>query len=134
MTAPCDLSITGSGVDIQPRGIHRVGALTGGFSVPLSSIVDVQIRPPWVMETWKSYSLTKFKVGSWIPGVYRAGKFLMWNQDREAGTTWWLVRNPVRTIELSLRDFKYDRIIVEVDDPEGTSARLLEAISRRKLA
>jgi hypothetical protein len=134
MTAPCDLTITGSGVEIEPRGIHRWGSLSRGFTVPLSAIADVQVRPAWVLESWKSYSLTKFKVGSWIPGVYRAGKFHMWNQDRETGTTWWLVRHPERAIELTLRDFKYDRIIVEVDDPEGTSTRLLGAIDGRKVA
>jgi hypothetical protein len=120
--------VTPEGIRIQPRGWHKFGSLSRGFTIPLSSIASVTLRPDHIRDEWKTPRLTKRKAGSFIPGVYKAGMFRPWGKPGNSDKSWWLVRNPEHTIELTFNGFRYDRVIVEVDDPASIAAQIQAAI------
>ena len=126
MVAPCEVRIEADGIHVTPRGWHRLGALSRGFVIPLESVQTVEVRPASIQEEFRSVKPFARKVGSRIPGKYLAGSFRPWGRD--IGSAWWLVKNPDKAVELSLRGFKYDRIIVEVDDPDGIAAQFRSLI------
>ncbi|MEJ7839879.1 MAG: hypothetical protein WKF81_13785 [Thermomicrobiales bacterium] len=118
MSAPCDVTLTGEGIRLTPRGWHRFLALTRGFDVPFSSIVRVQIGPSDVKDEMGWFGPMAFRAGSRIGKLYRAGTYRpLKKTDNRRITSWWLVRHPEQALLLELVSFKYDRIVVEVDDP-----------------
>lgn len=123
MAAPCDVALSGTNIRLTPRGWHRFLALSRGFEVPFTSISRIEISPPEVREEMSWFGPMAFRSGSRIGRSYRAGTYrpIRKTNDRRI-TTWWLVRHPERALLLELVSFKYDRIVVEVDDPHQLAA------------
>lgn len=97
-------------VDIEVRGLHKLWALKRRLRVPVSSIKNVRRVPPRSLSLlWKGWRAP----GTHVPGVITAGTFY-----KRGERHFWDVRDPRRAIEIELHDAEYDRIFVEVDDPE----------------
>ena len=60
--------------------------------------------------------------GMWAPGLITAGTFY-----REGELVFWDVHDPQKTVVIRLRDERYARLVIEVEDPETTVARVNEA-------
>jgi hypothetical protein len=59
-----------------------------------------------------------------LPGVIVAGTYYR-NGERH----FWDVRNPERAIEIDLAGVPYDKLVVEVADPDAALAQLSAAIA-----
>lgn len=64
--------------------------------------------------------------GAHVPGVLVAGTF---HHDGER--VFWDVNHPERSIAIRLRDERYSRLVIEVEDSEATASELETAVKRR---
>jgi len=60
--------------------------------------------------------------GTHIPGVISAGRFY-----GDGQMVFWDVHDPEKAIGVELRDERYSRLVLEVDDPEGDIPRIARA-------
>jgi hypothetical protein len=63
--------------------------------------------------------------GVWVPGPITTGTYY-----REGELVFWDVHDPEKTVVIHLRDERYARLVIEVEDPEATVARVNEAAAR----
>ena len=61
--------------------------------------------------------------GTNIPGVITAGTFY-----QEGEKVFWDVHDPHKTVVIQLRDEKYSRLVVEVEDPSTTAQAIQERL------
>ena len=57
-----------------------------------------------------------------MPGHITAGTFY-----QEGEWVFWDVHDPQKTVLIRLRDERYARLVIEVEDPEAAAARVNEA-------
>ena len=60
--------------------------------------------------------------GIWVPGSITAGTYY-----QEGELAFWDVHDPGKTVVIRLQDERYRRLVIEVEDPEATVARVNEA-------
>ena len=109
-------------VDLQ--GIDRFWALRRRIRVPLTHVRGIERTPH---RTWRSGG---FRVlGAQVPGLLRVGRF-SYHGER----VFWAVHHPERTIEVELVSEPFDRLIVEVENPNETTREVQRAMARRSAA
>ncbi len=107
-----ELSVRGSTLAIRVRGLHALWALKRELEVPLRAVTRVGRPSPRVLRSpWKGWRAP----GTHFPGLLAAGTFY-----RRGERHFWDVGRTDRAIEIDLCGAEYDRIYVEVDDPERT--------------
>jgi hypothetical protein len=57
--------------------------------------------------------------GTHVPGVITAGTFY-----QEGERVFWDVHDPESTVVIQLKDERYVRLVIEVDDPPATAAAI----------
>jgi len=115
-----DLTIRDGTLDVRVLGFSKVWALKRRIRIPLGSVRAVRHDPEAARGLWMGWRLP----GTHVPGVIRAGT------HRKSGEKhFWDVRRADRTIVVELEDADYDRLIVEVRDPER-AVRMIEGAIR----
>jgi hypothetical protein len=94
--------------------LDRVLSLKGELTIPLKHITSVTVRP----EEARSW-FHGLRIGTNIPGVLTAGTFYTGD-----GKVFYDMHDPEQTIAIELQDDSYQRVIVQVDDPEATAERI----------
>jgi len=107
-------------VVIELRGIQTFLSLRKNVKIPLRCIADLSTAPATI-------PILALRFGTHIPGLFAAGSF--WTKG---GKTFYYLRrrNRERCITLMLREHKYARVIVEVEDKDEVARRIKEALSR----
>lgn len=114
------IEIKDRSVVIDVQGIHKLWALTSTLRIPLADVVSVRHDP----ERARGPHGLRFP-GTHVPFMYFAGTAY----QSDGRPDFWTVRDPERSIVIQCRsDAAYDEIIVEVEDPEATVARIRSAI------
>lgn len=106
---------------VEVKGFHRLLALKRSVRFPVKSLRAVRHDPSAAAGFWKGLRLP----GTHLPGVIIAGTFYKGGQRH-----FYDVRRKERTIVLELVDAPYDRVIVEVEDPDREVSKLREASAR----
>ena len=115
-----EISIRDGKAVFEVQGWSRLWALRSRITVPLSRIRDVRrADPSAVRGWWKGLRLP----GTHVPGVIVAGTFYEGSKP-----VFWDVRRPARAIEVQLAGAEYDRLVVDVADPDAAVERLRAAI------
>jgi hypothetical protein len=115
-----DLTINGDRLRLRVKGLDRLWAMRSRLEVPLSSVRAVRLDPTVARGLWKGVSAP----GTHIPGLIIAGTF--YQDDKRI---FWDVHDPARSVVIDLVGQRYDRIIVEVRDPETVVKMLADAIA-----
>ena len=106
------------------RGWSRFWALRSSVVVPLSAIRAVSRAPAGIGRGWwKGWRMP----GTHVPGVIVAGSYY-----RDGAWTFWDVRGSGEwaiVVELA-QGAPFDRLVVEVHEPEAEIARLRAAVAR----
>jgi len=68
-------------------------------------------------------NLKGIKVGTSLPGVIKAGDFLL-----EGQWAFWDVHDPQKAITIKLADEHYTKLVIEVADPVAAVAQIEEAV------
>jgi hypothetical protein len=108
-----DISIQGSEVHFNVKGLHKLWAFKSQLQIPRSHIVgawqDAEVLNGW----WKGWR----SPGTHIPWVLTAGTFLL-----DEKRIFWDVQNADKAIVIDLRHDEYNQLIIEVEDPAAVIA------------
>jgi hypothetical protein len=104
---------------IHVRGADRLWALKSRLEIPLSHVVGAEADPQVALGWWKGLRAP----GTHVPGVVTAGTFY-----QEGERVFWDVHDPEKTVVIRLRDERYARLVIEVEDPPATVAAIQEAL------
>lgn len=105
---------------VRLSGWEAVFALKREINASLQNVVSVRAG------SVPSLSPNGFRLpGAYIPKVIAAGSY--WSKS--GGWSFWSVRHPEKAVDIGLRDSRYRRIVVEVDDPYATVAQVEAALS-----
>ena len=114
-----DIEITPDHLIVHIRGADKLLALKSQLEVPLQHIAGVEAAPPEAHGIYHG-----LKVGSNVPGVVTAGRFL-----ENGEWAFWDVHDPNRAIAIRLHDEHYAKLVIGVDDPSGAVSSITAAIA-----
>jgi hypothetical protein len=112
-----EIHTTDTHLTIQLTGARRVFGRWRPLTVPWSHVAGVRVD----REAAQAFPGMRWGVASNIPGVLNLGSF-----RRDGRLDFWDVADPERAIVIELVDEKYDRLILEVDDPAAAVATISE--------
>jgi len=116
-----EVELTEDTLVVHVRGMDRLFALTSRLEIPLSHVLGAEVDPELGHpEWWKSLRLTATQ----IPWIVTAGTFY-----QEGERVFWDVHDPEKVVVIRLRDERYARLVIGVDDPPATVRAIQEALS-----
>jgi hypothetical protein len=101
---------------VKVEGADKIWALKSELRIPLEHVVGAEIDEA---EASNWFHGVRFP-GTSLPGVITAGTFY-WHGER----VFWDVHHPENAVAIKLRDERYQRLVVEPEDPGAT----IEAIN-----
>jgi hypothetical protein len=111
-----EISVAEQKVTIEVQGLHQLWAAKRKIEVPRDAIRAVRRLPgDAIRGLWKGWRVP----GTHVPGVIVAGTFY-----RGGERHFWDVRDASRGIEIELAGHRYDRLFVEVADPDAALREL----------
>lgn len=110
-------------IRFEVEGIDKMWALRSSLEFPVSHIRGVRVDPEAATGWWHGIKLW----GSSIPGILTAGTFY-----QNGRVVFYDVHDPESTIVIELDHEHYDRMIVEVADPEAEKAKIESVITASK--
>src|SRR5437868_6578869 len=114
-----NVSIDGDRIHLDVEGTDQLWALRSHLEFPLAHVRSVRVDPEAARGWWHGLKL----LGTSIHGILTAGTFY-----QQGGIVFYVVHDPDFTLVLELRSERYERLIVEVEDPESTSAMIERAL------
>lgn len=106
-----ELHVDDAGITVEVQGWHQLWALKRRLRVPREAVRAVRRVPGDALQGWwKGWRVP----GTHLPGVIVAGTYF-----KDGERHFWDVRHPERAIEIELAGQRYDRLFVEVADPEA---------------
>jgi hypothetical protein len=116
--------IEGDRVRFAVEGWDKLWAFKSQLEIPLEHIFAVRADPEPAMGWFHGIRVP----GTDVPGLITAGSF--YTRD---GAVFFDVHHPDKAIVVELNHEHYRRLVVEVDDPEGTVEMLEAAIDAGRL-
>jgi hypothetical protein len=115
-----EVELTEDTLVVHVRGMDRIFALKIRLEIPLSHVMCAEADPDLGHpEWWKSLRFTATQ----IPWVVSAGTFY-----QEGERVFWDVHDPHKAVVIRLRDERYARLVIGVDDPPATVRVVQEAL------
>lgn len=119
-----EIELTADTLVVHVTGADRLFALKSELVILLAHVVGAAKDED---EARRWYHGMKVP-GTNLPGVITAGTFYQHGER-----VFWDVHHPEHAVALSLRDERYAKLVVEVDDPEATIAAVETALGSRTL-
>ena len=113
-----EVEIAQDALIVHVEGMDRLFALRSRLEVPLSHVAGAEVDPEEARRRWHGI----MERGIWVPGPITVGTFY-----QEGELVFWDVHDPQKTVVIRLKDERYRRLVIEVEDPEATAARVNEA-------
>ena len=113
-----DVELAQDALIVHVEGMDRLFALRSRLEVPLSHVEGAEADPEEARMRWHGI----MERGIWVPGPITAGTYY-----QEGELVFWDVHDPEKTVVIRLKDERYRRLVIEVEDPEATVARVNEA-------
>ena len=116
-----DVTIQGDHAVFNVEGMDKLWSFRSRIEIPLTHIAGADANADQVGRWWHGFKL----IGTDLPGLFAAGTFYYHGEK-----VFWDVRDPAKTVIVSLEHERYKKLIIEVDDPETTRKLLMGAIAR----
>ena len=116
------ISVEGDRVRFEVEGWDKLWALKSQLEIPISHIRAVRADPEPARGWWHGLRIP----GTQIPGILTAGTFY-----QSDGAVFYDVHDPERTIVVDLNHEHYNRLVIEVENPDAAVALLQSAIAKR---
>jgi hypothetical protein len=113
--AVAEVELTEKALIVHVCGMDRLWALKSRLEIPLSHVVGAEVDPEISREWHKGIRAG----GTHVPEVITAGTFY-----QEGERVFWDVHDPEKTLVIQLRDERYTRLVIEVEDPRATVAAI----------
>jgi hypothetical protein len=121
VSAVAEVELAEDTMSINVRGMDRLWALRSRLEIPLSHVSGAEAAQEAARSWWQGIR----SGGTHVPGVITAGTF-----HQEGERVFWDVHDPEKAIVIRLRDERYARLVIEVEDPPATVAAIQEAIGQ----
>jgi hypothetical protein len=115
-----EVELTRDALVVHVQGMDQLWALKSRLEIPLAHVVAAEVDPEIAREWHKGIRAP----GTHVPGVITAGTFY---QDGER--VFWDVHDPERAVMIQLRDERYARLVIEVENPHATAVAIQGALS-----
>ncbi|HLI46946.1 MAG TPA: hypothetical protein VKU94_07120 [Geobacterales bacterium] len=115
------ISIEKDVLKIELTGFDEFFTFKRIIRIPLNKIVEVSTEKV----DWGSYLGWRI-LGANIPKIIKDGIY-----STSEGLIFFVEHNPEKCITLTLKDFKYKKIIIEVDNKEEIAEKIREIIKNR---
>ncbi len=113
-----EVELTRDALVVHVQGMDQLWALKSRLETTLSHVVGAEVDPEIARE-WKGMRAP----GTHVPGAITAGTFF-----QEGERVFWDVHNPDKTVVIRLRDDRYARLVIEVDDPQATAVAIRKVL------
>ena len=113
------VSIEADKAIFEVQGWDQLWSLRSCLEIPLAHINGAHVEPEPPMGWFQG---VKFG-GTDLPNIFRAGTFY-----QDGGLVFWDVHHPEKTIVVELNHERYQKLIIEVEDPDATVKLLNEAV------
>jgi hypothetical protein len=104
---------------IRMTGMDRVWSLKSELAIPIADVVGAEKAAEEAGEWWHGIRTG----GTHIPGVISAGTF-----HSHGDRVFWDVHDPGKAIAIELRNWRYARLVLEVDDPDAAVETVRQAV------
>jgi hypothetical protein len=115
------LQIQNDNLIINVEGTDKLWALKSYLIIPHKHITSVKYDPEIAKGWWHGLRLP----GTQIPGVITAGTFYHHKE-----WVFWDVHRPEKTIIIALKDESYQKLVIEVEDTDGTISEITKALPK----
>lgn len=114
------IAVDGTNLRVVLRGLHRVLGLKRGFTIPLAHVRGVTADPGMFSESkgWRG-------PGANVPGLLYVGTF-----HKDGKQSFWAVRDKSKAVVIELQGERYERLVLQVEDPRAAVAVIERALSR----
>ena len=110
-----EIMIEGDRVVFSVKGLDKLWAFRSRLEIPLGHILEVEANAEQVGRWWHGIRV----IGTELPGLFAGGTFYY-----QGELVFWDVRDPSKTIIVSLDHERYRKLILEVADPLQAVATL----------
>lgn len=117
-----EISIEQTTAVFEVQGWDQLWSLRSRLEIPLDHITGAHIDPEPAMGWFDGLKLG----GTDIPNIFKAGTFY-----QDGGLVFWDVRHPEKTIVVELNHERYQKLVIEVEDPEA-AVQMIDAAARGK--
>ncbi len=118
-----EISVEGVKAVFTVQGWDKLWAIRSRLEIPLAHIKDVHTDASPKMGWFQGLKVS----GTDLPNVFRAGTFY-----QDGGWVFWDVRHPDKVIVVELHDERFQKLVIEVADPEAEVTRLKQAVAAGK--
>ena len=115
-----EIDIAGDSLVVQVRGADRLWALKSELTIPLVHVTGVRRAG----EDAHAKLATLKTTGTLIPGL-AAGRFHL-----DGKHVFMDVHDPTQAIEIGLEDERFDKLVVEVSDPQDEITKISRALGQ----
>lgn len=115
------VEVTPEALVVRMEGADKLWALKSELRIPRETVIGASSAEAEAREWFHGMKLG----GTSLHGVITAGRFY-----EHGEVVFWDVHHPDRAVGIQLRDERYDRLVVEVDDPGATIAAIGSATAR----
>jgi hypothetical protein len=115
-----EVELTRDALVVHVQGMDRLWALKSRLEIPLAHVVGAEVDPE-VAREWHKGIRTP---GTHVPGVITAGTFY-----QEGERVFWDVHDPDKTVVIHLKDERYAKLVIEVEDPNAMAVAIEGALS-----
>jgi hypothetical protein len=120
--AHVDVIVDGTAIHVRPRGLDVLWCLSSGVTVPVADVLSARVVSRSTLPR-RGLKLP----GSNIPGIITAGSY-----GTGDSRTFWDVRRADTVVTITCAEGSpYRQIVIEVDDPQATAARLRTQLAPR---
>jgi hypothetical protein len=117
---PASIEISADFLTVHIEGADKLWTLESRLQIPLANVVSAQPA-----RTEATQWLHGMRVGgTHIPGVISAGRFYSHGE-----LVFWDVHEHEYAIAIQLRDERYEKLVIEVENPYHDIVRIREAVS-----
>jgi hypothetical protein len=117
---PAAIELTTDHLTVHVQRADKLWALQSQLRIPLTNVVSAKDATEDARK-W----LHGIRVGgTHVPGVISAGRFYSHGE-----LVFWDVHEPAKAIAIVLHDERYDKLVLDVEDPEQDVVRIREALA-----
>ena len=115
-----EVTIEGDRAAFEVEGWDKLWSLRSRLEIPLAHIKGALIDFQPAMGWFQGLKVA----GTDFPNVFRAGTFF-----QDGGCVFWDVHHPEKTIVVELEHERFQKLVIEVDNPDATANEINRAVS-----
>lgn len=123
------VDIVGSELVIEMKGIRKLGTFKNEIAIPLTSVRGATVDSE-LPTNWPGFKKSGEWPGRKILGTDFYGQYLGGTFVQDGDRVFWDVAHPENAIVIVLNDNDFERLYIEVDEPEQTVKLIETALSQ----